>query len=329
MKKSKKELRRDTVQSNTFHVGIELELKVPETGNHDYEGCQESAVESYKNELENCGLYQLMTYHTGHDISKSAAEFLADYIDFEKVIDDMVEQYSSNYDCDGDCGFNSGDNIRDDMESELRALTGNTSFKVVSDGSINIDEDCETDAEVCWNYFASKDTIKDNEKIMKYLNDKSSEYDNSCGLHININNYLNIDNKTEIETKYLDFLFNFVDESRRTNSYCREKGLGRRKYSMIYNQDDRLEFRFFSPTLDHVELNHYVTLAHTVYKKLAGVKCRLPRKTTNYFINKMSEKKEMTVLEALRTINELEELKSYRSILLKQGKDRNQSAMAA
>jgi hypothetical protein len=57
---------------------------------------------------------------------------------------------------------------------------------------------------------------------------------------------------------------------------------------MINYQGDRFEFRFFSPTFEEKKLNHYVRLAHHIYKRLAGKNCKLPRQTSDYFIKKMT-----------------------------------------
>ena len=250
MKKSKVSLLKegldcDSVSSRSFHVGIELELKAQnEEGvrDHDDDACRESYAESLQSE----GARSALIHHIG--LSTTEASELANYFNFDSWVDDRA----ANYCCEDDeCGYwsgsdSDGDDTRQDLRDGLLALTGNESFKVVSDGSINTNNG-ETDAEVCWNYFASTETIGDNAKIMKFLVDKGVSFDKSCGLHINLNNYLSVP-AINIPTHELSFLFNVVAASRRDSSYCNRYAMGNgdNKYSMIYNQQDRLEFRFLA-----------------------------------------------------------------------------------
>lgn len=319
MKKAKKDLRKDTVQSNSFHVGIELELIAPCDGgddDHDDDACYESRQEMYRDDLDSCSIQELIERCAGSSVSRAVADNLEQYLDTSQMISDEVDSCMSDSCCDdSECSFNSnnGESIRETIESDLKDLTGNNSIKVVSDGSINCD-DKEIDAEVCWNYFASKETIKDNTKIISYLVNNKIRFNTSCGLHINLNNYLNIEHTKNIETKELDFLFDFVGKSRRTSNFCNNHAIGNSKYSMIYNQKDRLEFRFFSPTLDVTKLNHYVTLANVVYRRLAGQNSTLPKKVMNYFIDKMVNVNGLTFDQASSAIKKVNSLKSYREL---------------
>lgn len=306
----KTELRRDTVTSTGFHVGIELELTAPcDDGDkeHDSDACYDAQRE-YFNDMST---RSLLIDCVG--IDRHAANSVENYFDSERWIDD----YMSDWSCDGDCGHytgGDGSSTRDRLESDLEALTGNKSFKVVEDGSVKPDSD-ETDAEVCWNYFASKETLKDNEKILDHLKDAGCSFNSSCGLHINLNNYLNIP-KAEIPTSELAFLFSFVAKSRKDSSYCNRLGLSaEQKYSMIYHQGDRLEFRFFSPTLEADKLNHYVTLANTVYRRLAGKKAKLPKNTAEFLRNKMIEVNGLTPDLAQDAINKVNLIQSVQSHL--------------
>ena len=310
MKLVKNELKKDCVASEGFHVGIELELTAPSTGSdreHDYDACNEDRRSS----LEHDGARETLVNY--FDLSTAQARQVENYFNF----DEWLDNYMDDYTCDGDCGHYSGGNHQDtraQIAKELIALTGNKSFKVVEDGSIQVSsEEEETDAEVCWNYFASKETLQDNEKIMKYLRNFGCDFDTSCGLHINLNNYLHVPEE-RIDASELSFLFDFVAPSRRTSSYCSSYGMGRsshgEKYSMIFNQGDRLEFRFFSPTLEAEKLHHYVVLANTVYKRLAGKKSRLPKKTENYLIEKMVKVHNRTLEQCKETIEQTNTLKS-------------------
>lgn len=312
-KKNKTELRRDTVQSETFHVGIELELKAicEEDGEHNDEACDEAFHDSLDSEND----MSLLQNWLGLD--RSSAETVRRYFNRDSFIEDEVNNHTCE---DDDCCFrgNSAQDTRNNIEHELRRMTSNRSFKVVSDGSIDCDAG-EVDAEVCWNYFASRETIKDNKKILDYLKSINCNFDESCGLHINLNNYLNIKCKDSIETSYFDLLFNFVAPSRRTNRFCNEYGISSRtKYSMMYEQGDRIEFRFFSPTLEADKLNHYVTLANVIYKRLAGKKCKLPKKTETYFLNKMTKVNKVSKEDALKSIDFVNSLKDYNSIVNRQ-----------
>ncbi len=281
LKKKKTDLRKDSVDSQTFHVGLELELvaKGDSERTHDDDACYSSRRDMYADGSDESCLRDHFS------LSRDEAQQLAPYFNRDAWVDSMMESYSCD---DEDCGYHtdSADCVRENLEDGLKRLTGNASFKVVSDGSVQHD-DGETDAEVCWNYFASKDTLKDNAKILAYLKSEDCAFNRSCGLHVNLNNYLNVP-ATCIPTSELGFLFEFVAESRRSNTYCNKFGMsGSEKYSMIYNQGDRLEFRFFSPTMDAEKLNAYVTLANTVYRRLAGKKSKLPKKCANYLLNKM------------------------------------------
>lgn len=193
--------------------------------------------------------------------------------------------------CFEGCSCNNGvendsQGFRDQLSVTLKDLTGNNSFKVVSDGSLRPKRG-EVDTEICWNYYASKDTIKDNTKILDYLKNADARFDAKCGLHININNYLNVPTG-EIDIEHLDFLFYFVAPSRSGSEFCTRRGMSsEEKYSMIYHQGKVIEFRFFSPTLNVEKLNNYVALANFIYKRLAGIDCKLNNKLTTYFKNKI------------------------------------------
>lgn len=282
--KKKSELKRDTVNSQSFHVGIELELMTPcENVSHDDDACNDNQREY----LEGLSAREILRDHFSLD--RTAANMLELYFDTSQWVDDEMNNFTCE---DSECCFYRGnaDELRDDMRRDLVQLTGNTSFKIVEDGSINTSDD-NTDTEVCWNYFASKETVKDNERILSYLKDKDCSFDKSCGLHINLNNYLNLPHEhVSINTNHLSFLFRYVAESREDNSYCNRYSVSSSdKYSMIYNQGDRLEFRFFSPTLEAEKLNAYVSLAHFVYKRLAGKRCKMPKHLENYLMEKMTK----------------------------------------
>lgn len=307
--KKKSELKRDTVESDKFHVGIELELTIERSGDgsHDDDACQQS----YRDNIENESTRSLLQNYLG--MSMNSAIEVEDFVDREQLINHICDGYDCDY---SDCSFNNIDNAREDLQSELINMTGNRSFKVVEDGSINTNSDDRTDAEVCWNYFASKETLKDNEKILKHLKSIGAEFDKSCGLHINLNNYLEIP-AYEVETEKLEPLFNFVAPSRRRNEFCSRMGIGvNQKYSMIYHQRDRLEFRFFSPTLEVDKLNHYVTLANVVYNRLAGKDKKLPKKTADYFYNKMTTVNGLDPAIAKMSIEFVNKMKSIRSLSL-------------
>lgn len=309
MKKIKNELKRDSVSSETIHVGIELELfKEGYSDSHDDDACRESAYERHEDYLNNeCGIMELLSECLGVEVNRSQADLLESYLDRDSIISDAMRDFEHTCD-DSECPYNSGID-RGEVAADLRRLTGNSSFKCVEDGSIYADD--SVGAEVCWNYFVSKETVKDNAKIMEWLKSEGFQFNKSCGLHINLNNYLKLSDKTEaghsvaVGTHELDFLFNYVAASRRGNKYCRDFAIAdyeKSKYSMINIQGDRLEFRFFSPTLDAVKLNHYVRLAHHVYKRLAGINCKLPKKTQDYFIKKMIDVNGLDPLIAQSTI---------------------------
>jgi hypothetical protein len=309
MKKSKVNLLKesldcDSVSSKSFHVGIELELKAQnEEGErvHDDDACRESYAEMLSQE----GVRSVLVHTVG--LSTHEAIEVQPYFDFNQWVSDRADNYCCE---DDECGYwsgsdSDGDSTREDLRDGLLALTGNESFKVVSDGSINTNNG-ETDAEVCWNYFASTETIGDNAKIMEYLVNKGVKFDKSCGLHINLNNYLSVP-AVSIPTHELSFLFNVVAASRRESSYCNRYAMagGDNKYSMIYNQQDRLEFRFFSPTLDAEKLNNYVSLANLVYRRLAGKDVKLSKRVAIYFVKKMVDVNGLTLDRALDTINKI------------------------
>lgn len=313
MKKNKKSsLKKDKVESNTIHVGIELETIAPLSGDgertHDDDACYDSARDNYRN-MNNM---EILQEYLG--LSRDNARSVENYFDSDQWVDDMM----SDHCCDEECPFYTcdGEDDRETMQSNLIDLIGNNSFKVVSDGSISHDDD-EVDAEVCWNYFMSRETKKDNFKIMEYLNKVGVRINKSCGLHINLNNYLKVDCKDfEIPTEKLDFLFNFVAPSRRESSYCNRTAISKsQKYSMIYEQGDRLEFRFFSPTLDAEKLNHYVILAHIVYKRLAGRNSKLPKKTMKYFLEKMTKVNGISESLAMESIKKVNSLKSLKELI--------------
>lgn len=315
MKKVKTDLKRDTVQSDSFHVGIELELVTPyEESQHDDDACRDSREESQRDYLNDESTESILRDHIG--LGRSEASSIAPYFDRDQWINDYMSDWSDDGCQDDECSYgNDGSSKRNELQSDLKKLTGNTSFKVVADGSVE-KSDGETDAEVCWNYFASKETIKDNEKIMEYLNKSDCTFNKSCGLHINLNNYLKVNNQFNIPIRELDFLFNFVAQSRQGNSYCNKLGLGvDTKYSMIYHQGDRLEFRFFSPTLDAEKLNHYVVLANTVYKRLAGKNAKLPKKSVEYFLDKMQKINKLSLALAVHSIECVNTMDSYEKIV--------------
>lgn len=277
MKKNKKDLRRNEVDSANMHVGIELELHVPK-----YE-------ERYLDEEDRC---------------------------------------CEDCDCNRDYV---GEDTRDRLENELIGLIGNNSIKVVEDGSLRPDED-ETDAEVCWNYFISKETVKDNAKILQHLRDVGADFTDVCGLHINLNNYLDLPQKY-ISKEDLDFLFYFVAPSRRLNNYCNNHGMANdEKYSMIYHQGRVLEFRFFSPTLNAEKLNNYVALANFIYKRMAGIDCRLSSRLEKYFRNKIELVHDLDAEQinmVMNKLNTIPSLKSKQKKLVKTGatKDRPRDEM--
>jgi hypothetical protein len=97
------------------------------------------------------------------------------------------------------------------------------------------------------------------------------------------------------------------------------------KYSMIFHQDDRLEFRFFSPTLEADKLNHYVNLANTVYKRLAGKNAKLSKKTASYLYNKMTAINGLTKERAIDTLNKVNNLLSAESYKVNEAKDESTS----
>lgn len=297
MKKAKNNLKANTVQSDTFHVGIELELRANcENSNcsHDDEACYNDRREML---LQDGPREALMNYF---GLSRNNAEEVSNYFNFDSWIDDHMSGWGCD---DSECCHrsNSADDTREEIQDDLIRLTGNTSFKVVEDGSIHTRDD-ETDAEVCWNYFASKDTIRDNEKILNFLKENGCSFDTSCGLHINLNNYLSVP-QASIPTQALGFLFNLVAPSRSRSTYCNKFAMsGSEKYSMLYNQGDRVEFRFFSPTLEAEKLNNYVSLANVVYRRLAGQNVKLSKRVRNYFIEKMTKVNGLTMPLALDTI---------------------------
>jgi hypothetical protein len=129
---------------------------------------------------------------------------------------------------------------------------------------------------------------------LNYLHDHAeSEFNDSCGLHINLNDYLREKSgagavSMEIPTRRFDPLWRLVAPSRRENTYCNRQAFSRsQKYSMIFAQADRWEFRFFSPTLDAVKMNHYVQLANVMYRRLNGQPAQLSVATMEYFVAKM------------------------------------------
>lgn len=312
MKKNKKDLMPDTVKSDTIHFGIELELKAKgECGEaeHDDDACYENQFQYWRDT-------DVLREHIG--LTRSEAESVRPYFDEERYINDIMDGWT----CDGsECGYwtRGASESRKEIETELRKLTGNNSIKVVEDGSIDTEDD-ETDIEVCWNFHASKDTIKDNEKILEYCKRNNFKFDTSCGLHINLNNYLKI-KQCRVERKELEFLFNLVAPSRRKSSYCGSFGIAHdEKYSMIYNQGDRLEFRFFSPTLEKEKLHHYIVTAHVIYKRLAGIDAKLPKKTAQYLltkmmtVNKLPETVAIDTLDKLNSIEPIEKLEMARRV---------------
>lgn len=305
MKQNKSDLKKNYVESKNLHIGIELELGIPsdDIDTHDDLACYDNERDYWSS------LSKVEILKDRFGLSRSEADEIAPYFDSEQAIDDIMDGWSCE---NSECPYLHKGIDRDEMSRELFQLTGNNSFKVVSDSSIDVD-DC-TDAEVCWNYYAHKDTIKDNAKILKWLSDQGAEFNKSCGLHINLNNYLNVP-QVDIPTEELDFLFNCVAPSRRNSSFCNQNALSRdKKYSMIYHQEDRLEFRFFSPTLDADKLNHYVVLANTVYNRLAGKDKKLPKKTAEYLVNKMiaiNNIDEEIAHETIRKINSIRSVVSY------------------
>jgi len=302
MKKTKKDLMANRVESDKFHVGIELELKAPgeESSEHDDEACEDS----YRSSLVDEGARGALMNDFG--LTRNEATSLEDWFNFDAWIDSRMDGWSCE---DSECPYRhcGAESTREDLCNDLQRLTSNNSFKVVSDGSINTGSG-EIDAEVCWNYYASKDTVKDNARILEALKAKGLTFDKSCGLHINLNNYLNVP-AVSIGTDALGFLFNLVAPSRRQSSYCNKYGMsGAEKYSMLYNQGDRIEFRFFSPTLEAEKLNHYVSLANVVYRRLAGKDAKLSKKSRIYFIEKMTKVNGLTMSLALDTIYRIDSI---------------------
>lgn len=320
-KNKKNELRKDIVNSKSFHVGIELETFIPcESENREHDG--EACYEAERDRLNDMRAMDILQDYIG--LSRDNARLVESYFNH----DEWVSDYMQDFCCDDECcphytSDSDGDYERDLLEESLIELTGNKSFKVVSDGSISHASD-ETDAEVCWNYFASKETLKDNARILMKLVDWGAQFNRSCGLHINLNNYLSLEmgegEGRKIPTSKLDFLFNFVAPSRRDNSYCSRYGLSDSdKYSMLYFQGDRIEFRFFSPTFDAVKLNHYVHLAHVVYKRLCGKKAKLSKKAMTYFLEKMTKVNGVSLEEAEKSIKLVNSLNSYEDIINSNG----------
>lgn len=318
MKKTKMkfDLCPDSVDSTSFHVGIELELKVAgdDCSGHDDDAC----FQSYRDSIESNGVRSALIDDIG--LSRAEADQVEPYFDFDAWVDNRMEGYECSDTSDCSYSNSDADDTRDNMRAELKRLTGNESFKVVSDSSIGTDGD-EIDAEVCWNYFASRETLKDNAKIMEFLKNEGAKFDTSCGLHINLNNYLKIP-EIEIPTGELAFLFDFVAPSRRTSTYCNKYAMNHEeKYSMIYNQGDRLEFRFFSPTLEAVKLNHYVALANVVYRRLAGQDAKLSKKTTAYFFNKMTMTNGLSPERARKSLDSVNAIIPARSYEIKESEE--------
>jgi hypothetical protein len=84
---------------------------------------------------------------------------------------------------------------------------------------------------------------------------------------------------------------------------------------MVFHQGDRLEFRFFSPTLDARKLNFYVHLANVVYRRLAGRNAKLSKRAMSYFMEKMvdvngvsKEQAELTI----QSVNSIKPILEYR-----------------
>ena len=303
LKITKNALNPDTVKSDTFHVGIELELKMPsQSGAGDPATCVQNQIDTMRDELESLSTNTLLQDYEGLD--RSSANAVQPYFNSDKYINDYLDSYDP--DVCGDCDYCNGDSEqeRDALADKLSSLTGNTSFKVVSDGSIELSFN-EIDMEVCWNYAASKDMIKDNKKILDFLKTNGASYDKSCGLHINLNNYLGLTREHIKSRQDLLMLFNFVAGHRSASTYCNSAGLANEKYGMIFNQKDRLEFRFFSPTLDANLLNAYVYLANTVYKRLAGIDAKLSKRVAKYFVSRMIRYKKLTELQAWDAIQQV------------------------
>ncbi len=163
MKKNKSILDKDRVKSDTFHVGIELELLTPHSGSdaHDDDACNENRFNMQRRYLHDEGARDILENYL--NIPRAESSRVAEYFALDRWIDDYMNDWSDDGCDDSHCGYRSGsgDDIREEMRQELVELTGNQSFKVVPDGSLSPDGD-ETDTEVCWNYFASKDTLADN-----------------------------------------------------------------------------------------------------------------------------------------------------------------------
>lgn len=168
IKNKKSKLYKDTVMSQSFHVGIELELIAAndEDGEreHDYDSCSSAGEENYRDYLESMGAEGFLRDRVGLTISD--ARTIAHHYNLQAAIDTEMSQY--DHECEGDCGYYTGgvdsELIRNELTKKLRGMTGNASFKVVNDSSLDLDEDKECAAEVCWNYFAHKETITDNTK---------------------------------------------------------------------------------------------------------------------------------------------------------------------
>ncbi len=95
---------------------------------------------------------------------------------------------------------------------------------------------------------------------------------------------------------------------------------------MLYEQGDRVEFRFFSPTLEAEKLNHYVSLANVVYRRLAGKEARLSRRSQEYFTVKMMKVNKLSLEVASASIAQVNTLPTYAALQAEERIDRERQA---
>src|SRR3954465_14898425 len=95
---TKTDLNCDHVESDTFHVGIELELKAngDDSGGHDSDACYDSQS-SY---LSDMGGETILGDYM--ELSRDEARQVAPYFDSSQWVSD----YMQDWECDGDCGNN-------------------------------------------------------------------------------------------------------------------------------------------------------------------------------------------------------------------------------
>lgn len=312
MKKQKQNLSQDTVESNTLHVGIELECITPAVMDHDDYDCQSNGRANYRQELEDMSCSSILRDYFNLDNADSTS--LAPYFRRQTWAQHQADEYT--HECDGDCDYQHADHetTREQMQEELHELTNNPSIFVEGDGSLRPSHD-ETDTEVVWNYYAAKETIKDNALILNYLKRKGSRVTVDCGLHVNLNDYLKDNRPMNIRAlpkAQFDFLWAFVEDHRKNSSYCNREFLSfSEKYCMIFAQTDRWEFRFFGATFDAELLNQYVTLANVIYRRLHGLNAQLSKSAIQFWIRRMKVLKRSSevIADAIAKVNTLQSLK--------------------